>query len=363
MLGTENGDEGIFLEKTNSAGTIKIGDNTSAAVQTYCQTNSDVQAIITNTSVLAKFEASTASDKYARGTANANGGYFEALAGTKQILLSANTLSANQSLTLKNWGSVTAPIYVASTDVVDLSSLTGICALSYDNSRLKIGNTTCPVETTQMLGVENGSNGVFLSKKSTSSEIVIQDPTLAFTQARKNDYIYAKMASSQSDTTCYVVTIYNDFKTWMHTYPDFSSFGGAYKNTEDNFKAQGYADAVLSTLEAKYGNIKSILYTTTTSTSITSEYSSNIKARMGANQNYSDFYITSSTNNIRLKADANSALILENIAYNGTGPASKSINLSIADITPASAIIKLREFSICVNGETKKCMILASDYY
>ena len=272
-------------------------------------------------------------------------------------------MSLNQTLTLRNWGTSTTPIYVPSTDVVNLSSLTGSCALNYDNSRLKIGNTTCPVETTQMLGAENGSNGVFLSKKSTSSEIVIQDPTFAFTKVRKDDNIYTMMASSQSDTTCYVVSIYNDFKCWMHTYPNFSSFGGAYKNAEANFKAQGYADANLSTLEAKYSDIKSILYTTTSSTSITSEYSSSIKARMGANSTFSDFYITSSSNNISLKADTNSNLVLQNIAYGGTGPASKSITLSIADITPATAVVKLREFSICVNGETKKCMILASDYY
>ena len=138
-----------------------------------------------------------------------------------------------------------------------------------------------------------------------------------------------------------------------------------YKYGAVNYESRLYTNATSSAVYAFGGSssIKSSLYSEAATTSITAEYSSAIKARMGANSSYSDFYITSSTNNIRLKTDTNSDLTLENIGYNGTGPASKSISLSIADITPASAIIKLREFSICVNGETKKCMILASDFY
>jgi hypothetical protein len=328
---------------------------------------------------------------YVQSVANSAGGYFEAFAGTKQILLSANTLSASQALTLRNWGSVAAPIYVASTEVVDLSKVTGNCWAGYTSSTLTLGNATCPVQTVQMLGTENGSEGIFLEKTNSAGSVKIGDLASAKFEAyyQSNNSVNSRIFVDIANNNTSVEANYVDYTSWLDSFNDQCSFGSAYKYaTSTSYEARGtvfsssaefrtykyggvnyesrlYTDASSSAVYAFGGasTIKSSLYSESTSTAITAEYSSTIKARMGANSTYSDFYTTSSTNSVLINASTNSSLTVQNLSATSAGPASKSITMSIADIVPATAVVKLREFSICVNGETKKCMILASDYY
>ena len=311
------------------------------------------------------------------------------------MLINPNTLSLGAGDAIfRNWRPNTANgLWILSTDSVNLDLVTGAaCWASYDEAsdRVSIGTTNCPVATLQMLGAENASDGIYLTKQNTSSEIVLVDTNYTKVETKYSDTIYSRLFTAKNYSYTSLETMYGNYQGWIDTYADQCTIGVTTNyGAANSFNVIGRVLPTYAELTTKYGAttnvfennlttasnytsitayggsspIKSSFYSDSSSTAITAEYSSTIKSRMGATSTYSDFYTTSSTNHIRLKTDSNSALTLENIAYGGTGPASKSISLSIADITPTSAIIKLREFSICVNGETKKCLILASDFY
>jgi hypothetical protein len=242
-----------------------------------------------------------------------------------------------------------------------------------------------------MLGTDTNGDGIYLEKTNSAGTIKIGDSTYAKIETfnQNNSAINTKNFIDINNTNASVEANYIDYTSWLDTFDDQCSFGSAYKYaTSNSYEARGtvfqssaefrtykygsvnyesrlYTNATSSAVYAFGGasTIKSSLYSESTSTAITAEYSSTIKARMGANSTYSDFYTTSSTNSVLINASTNSSLTVQNLSATSAGPASKSITMSIADIVPATAVVKLREFSICVNGETKKCMILASDYY
>jgi hypothetical protein len=234
-----------------------------------------------------------------------------------------------------------------------------------------------------MLGAENGAEGIFLEKTNTFSKITAYDAAKSEIITQYSASIYTRSFTDINTTNAGVEAIYGNYQSWLDTFNDQAAIGAtsathevrgtAFANQSDfrTFKLATTYQSLLTTTNAysavyAYGGastIRSSLYSDGSSTAITSEYSSSIKSRMGANATFSDFYATSTTNNISITAGANSILTLQNIAYGTAGPASKSITLSIADIIPTTAIVKLREFTICVNGENKKCMILASDFY
>jgi len=384
MLGTENGAEGIFLEKTNTAGSIKIGDNTSAVVQTFCQTNSNIQANLTNTSATAKFEASTAADKYALGSANSNGGYFEALAGSKQILLSANTLSANQALTLKNWDpNRVGGLYVASTEVIDLSTVTGKnCWSTYAGSTLTLGNATCPVQTVQMLGTENGAEGIFLEKTNSASTIKLLDSTFSSLEAISNLNNVVKAGIYNNTTSAFIKTQGTTTNLFSQMYTDsssalvyaqgaaavlsrlgatsttsdlqvYNSFGGAYgaanvanaylrvQNAADTRSNEMVVNATTAYSKVIGGTstIFSQMYTDSSSALVYAQGAAAVLSRLGATSTTSDLQVYNAFGGIYAATEASNAyLTVQNAS------ATKYVSLSLGDISTASYDIRFRNW-------------------
>jgi len=456
VIGNGSDDEGVFLEKKSNYSQASVYDATSARLQAY--TSTSIKAYAEATSNASTIGAQASSTSYAKNVANSNGGYFEAFAGTKQILLNANTLSANQALTLRNWGSVAAPIYVASTEVVNLSKVTGqACWASYNDATdyLTIGNSNCPVVDFAVIGNGSDDKGVFLEKKSTYSQASVYDAASARLQAYTSTSIkaYAEATSNastigaQASSTSYAKNVansnggyfeafagtkqillnantlsanqaltlrnwgsvaapiyvastevvnlskvtgqacwasYNDATDYltignsncpvltMYQSYDNTTSNGAYLTTQadrseiyvlknDTFQCTMRAEGASSFIKAQGGIASqfSQMYSDGSSATVYAQGSASVKSRLGATSTTSDLQVYNAFGGIYATTEAENAYLrVQNSS------SSKQISLSIADFgTTAATTVKLREFSICANGETKKCLILASEFY
>jgi hypothetical protein len=101
------------------------------------------------------------------------------------------------------------------------------------------------------------------------------------------------------------------------------------------------------------------MYTDSSSAIVYAQGAATVLSRLGATSTTSDLQVYNAFGGVYAATTASNAYLrVQNAA------SSKQISLSMTDFgTTAATEVKLREFSICVNGETKKCLILASEFY
>ena len=158
----------------------------------------------------------------------------------------------------------------------------------------------------------------------------------------------------------------------MYQSYDNTTSNGAYLTTQadrseiyvlknDTYQCTMRAEGGYSFIKAQGGIATqfSQMYSDSSSATVYAQGSASVLSKLGATSTTSDLEVYNAFGGIYAKTEAaNAYLRVQN--SNST----KQISLSITDFgTTAATTVKLREFSICVNGETKKCLILASEFY